>query len=202
MKQVIYKILLSVLPRYIRETEKSQTPITLRYFFFQKILGFNRRVYWPVHYTSIVTNPKNVYCGVETCPGFMPGCYIQAGGKIFIGNYTQISANVGIITKNHTLGDNRAHMPSRDVVIGEYCWIAMNCMILPGVKLGDFTVVAAGAVVTKSFEEGYCVIGGNPARIIKKINPQECVRHKSEIEYNGYIHSSSYEDFRRTNLNV
>ena len=45
----------------------------------------------------------------------------------------------------------------------------MNSVILPGVVLGPHTVVAAGAVVTKSFEEGYCVIGGTPAKMIKKI---------------------------------
>ena len=45
----------------------------------------------------------------------------------------------------------------------------MNSIILPGVILGDNTVVAAGAVVTKSFPQGYIVIGGNPAKIIKVI---------------------------------
>ena len=43
-------------------------------------------------------------------------------------------------------------------------------MILPGVTLGDNTIVGAGAVVTKSFPEGHCVIAGNPARKIKDID--------------------------------
>lgn len=45
----------------------------------------------------------------------------------------------------------------------------MNAMILPGVRLGDHTIVGAGAVVTKSFSEGNCVIARNPARIIRKV---------------------------------
>ena len=45
----------------------------------------------------------------------------------------------------------------------------MNAMIMPGVELGPHTVVGAGAVVTKSFPEGHCVIAGNPAKLIKKI---------------------------------
>lgn len=44
----------------------------------------------------------------------------------------------------------------------------MNSVILPGVVLGEHTVVGAGSIVTKSFSEGYCVIAGNPAKIIKK----------------------------------
>lgn len=50
----------------------------------------------------------------------------------------------------------------------------MSAVILPGVTLGDFTIVGAGAIVAKSFEEGYCVIAGNPARIIKQLNREEC----------------------------
>ena len=46
----------------------------------------------------------------------------------------------------------------------------MNSVILPGVVLGEKTIVGAGSVVTKSFLEGYCVIAGNPAKKIKDLN--------------------------------
>ncbi|MBS7109518.1 MAG: hypothetical protein KH076_09760 [Streptococcus sp.] len=49
----------------------------------------------------------------------------------------------------------------------------MNSVILPGVILGDHTIVGAGAVVTHSFPDGYCIIGGNPARIIKALDISE-----------------------------
>jgi acetyltransferase-like isoleucine patch superfamily enzyme len=50
------------------------------------------------------------------------------------------------------------------VNIGERCWLGMNAIILPGVTLGPYTVVAAGAVVTRSFHEGHCILMGMPAR--------------------------------------
>ncbi len=62
------------------------------------------------------------------------------------------------------------HLPPKDVHLVEHCWIGMNSMILPGVTLGPHTVVGAGSVVTKSFPDGYCVIAGNPAKIIKVLD--------------------------------
>lgn len=188
--------------RPIYETRYTQTPITITMWFIQKVCGFNRRVYWPVHLSSIVTGHKNILAGVETCPGYMPGCYIQGMGKIYIGDYTQISANVVMVSANHDLHDNRKHMLGESIRIGKYCWIGANVTILPGVELGDYTIVGAGAVVTKSFKDGYCVIGGNPARQIRNLEREKCVFHKSEHEYCGYVPKGKFEDFRRKNLNV
>ena len=58
------------------------------------------------------------------------------------------------------------------------------------------------AIVTKSFEEGYCVIAGNPAKIIKKLNPETCERYEDKIDFIGYIPINQFETFRLNNLNV
>lgn len=212
IEKLLYKILPNfllkrILPRfskfnYFRETLETQTPITFDLWYNQIILQKNSGPYWPVHFTSTVSGWKNIYCGIETCPGYSPGNYISAfHGKIFIGDYTQIAPNVGIIAANHDVYDNAKHLPSQ-VNIGKYCWIGMGAIILPGVILGDFTIVAAGAIVTKSFENGYCVIGGNPAKKIKDLDPNKCVRHKSKYEYHGYIPQQDFESYRKTHLNV
>jgi acetyltransferase-like isoleucine patch superfamily enzyme len=187
--------------RLLRETRGTQTQITLAFWCNQVIRGHCRYAYWPVHKSSLVGNPRNIYCGIETSPGYSPGNYIQAIGKIYIGDYTQIAPNVGIISANHDLYDNRKHIISV-VKIGKYCWIGMGAVILPGVELGDFTIVGAGAVVTKSFPEGFCVIAGNPAAIIRSLEQDKCVRHRSHHEYNGYIPSTEFETFRQKYLNV
>ena len=57
----------------------------------------------------------------------------------------------------------------KETIIGDHCWIASNSLIMAGVVLGPRTVVAAGSVVTKSFPDGYVLIGGNPAKVIKKL---------------------------------
>lgn len=187
--------------RLVKETRDSQNPIKFSTWFLQRIIGFNRFVYWPVHFTSVVANYKNIYAGIDTSPGYSPGCYIQGLGKVYIGDYTQIAANVGIISSNHSITNTKVHNIS-EVHIGKYCWIGMNAVILPNVVLGDFTVVGAGSVVSKSFEEGYCVIAGNPAKIIKKLKKEECIPFKNKNKYNGYIQHSKFDKYKVDFLNV
>jgi acetyltransferase-like isoleucine patch superfamily enzyme len=170
-------------------------------WFNQKILGRNHEAYWPVHKSSTVTGVRNIIAGVEVSPGYSSGCYIQGMGRMEIGDYTQIAPNVGIITGNHELTDNRKHVV-KSVKIGKYCWLAMGVIILPGVVLGDYTIVAAGAIVTKSFPNGYCVIGGNPAKILKILDKNECVEHKSKYEYCGFIKKNNFEKYARRFLNL
>jgi acetyltransferase-like isoleucine patch superfamily enzyme len=169
-------------------------------WFMQKVLGFNRKVYWPVHFTSKINQYKHIVIGVETNPGYEPGCYIQGIGKVYIGDYTRIAQNVGIISSNHDLYDSSRHDHSSVVKIGSYCWLGMNSVILPNVTLGDFTIVGAGSVVTKSFPEGYCVIAGNPAKLIKQLDKDRCKPYKNEPEYIGFVPKEKFEDFRKRNL--
>ena len=98
------------------------------------------------------------------------------GADIYVGKGSYVAPNVGLITTNHDPEDPSKHLPGKDIRIGENCWIGMNAVVLPGVVLGDHTVVAAGAVVTKSFPEGYTVIGGVPAKKIRDISQikKEC----------------------------
>lgn len=123
---------------------------------------------WPVSKQSRVVGAKNISFHPDDLNNFQHfGCYFQGKGRIVIGKGTYIAPNVGIITANHNIEDLDLHDAPKDVVIGEACWIGMNSMILPGVTLGDRTVVGAGSVVTKSFP-GECIIAGNPAKIIKQ----------------------------------
>jgi acetyltransferase-like isoleucine patch superfamily enzyme len=188
---------------FIRYTTDYQCSINFALWFRHKILnlGDNNKAYWPVNPTSKIVNPKNIFAGIDTCPGLMGGCYIQGIGKIYIGDYTQIASNVIIISANHDLYDSRKHIPN-EVRIGKYCWIGAGAKIMPGVVLGDFTIIGAGAIVTKSFLNGHCVIAGNPARLIKELDVNLCLPFKNKIEYNGYIRSDKFNKYRTKFLNV
>lgn len=144
----------------------------MRYWFDQKIKGYNRHCPFPVNPTTVIGNVKNLHFDIHDIDNFWKtGCYYQCwNGHIYIGSGTWIAQNVGIITENHNPNNLKEHLPSKDVSIGRNCWIGMNAVIMPGVILGDKTIVGAGSVVTHSFKEGNCIIAGVPAKIIKKLD--------------------------------
>lgn len=119
---------------------------------------------FPPFYTDFgknITIGKNVF--------FNTGCTFQDRGGISIGDGTMIGMNVTIATLNHglPLETRNVTFPS-PVIIGDNVWIGSNATILPGVTIGDNSVVAAGAVVTKDVLEN-TVVAGVPAKELKKI---------------------------------
>lgn len=206
----IYRLIINNIGFFkpIKETKTNETPINFKQWLWFKVLSDkNPGPYWPINKTSNFTGDwRNVYVGIDAGPTVSPGCYVQALGKIHIGNYTQVAPNVGIISSNHFMLDIRKHIIGK-VVIGEYCRIGMGSVIHPNVVLGDFVTVAAGSIVKDSFESGYCVIAGNPAKIItdysnNKNIKKKFLKYKNDFEYNGYIPSSEFSEFREKHLNV
>ncbi|TRX50249.1 acyltransferase [Fulvivirga sp. M361] len=131
----------------------------------------------------------------------MKGCYIQGKGGIHIGDYTQIAPNVVIVSANHDVYDSRNHILEK-VIIGKYCWIGAGAKIMPGVILGDFTIVGAGAVVTQSFPDGYCIIGGVPAKQIKGLDKEKCIRYELKPTFYGYLKEEKFEKFRKKHPSI
>lgn len=108
------------------------------------------------------------------------GCYFQNfAAKIVIGKGSYIAPNVGLVTANHVLTDLEQHQPGKDIVLGKNCWIGMNSTVLPGVVLGDHTVVGAGSVVTKSVPSAH----GNA-----HADKRPCAEHRYACGFNNINH--------------
>lgn len=103
------------------------------------------------------------------------GCNIRAaGGVIAIGADSGIGQGSVLVAANHAIGPDLIYLrcdwdqERTGVTIGNNCWIAANCVILPGVTIGDNSIIGAGSVVNKSVPANE-VWAGVPARFIKKI---------------------------------
>ena len=95
----------------------------------------------------------------------------MARGGITIGDNVQIAANVQIITNNHDLYD-RMILTCKPVVIEDGAWIGAGATIMPGVTIGKYAVVGSAAVVTHDVGD-YEVVVGNPARVLKTLDPEK-----------------------------
>ena len=112
-------------------------------------------------------------CGKNTVVGervfINMGCKFQDQGGITIDEGALIGHNVVLATLNHELDPaKRQSMSYAPIHIGKNVWIGANSTVLAGVTIGDGAVVAAGAVVTKDVEPN-TIVGGVPAKLIKKI---------------------------------
>lgn len=102
------------------------------------------------------------------------GCCFQDQGGITIGDGCLIGHQVVMATLDHVQDpDRRADMIPAPIVLGKNVWVGAHATILAGVTVGDNAVIAAGAVVTKDVPEN-TVVGGVPARVLKKISKTEC----------------------------
>lgn len=98
---------------------------------------------------------------------------IVASSSVVIGANCDIAPRVYIGTGTHLIDVNSDHIAAKDismdVCIGNGCWLCTNSVILPGVKIGKKSVVAAGAVVTKTFNDNNILIAGVPAEKKKNL---------------------------------
>ena len=105
---------------------------------------------------------------------FNSNVMINARGKgnIVIGNNVLVGPNVVIRSSDHAFNNlnlniNDQGMKDGEIIIKDNVWISSNCVILQNVIIGEGSVIAAGAVVTKNVDP-YSVVGGVPAKLIKK----------------------------------
>lgn len=99
------------------------------------------------------------------------GVMITPGGGVEIGPRTLLGYGAKILSVNHRLPADGGRIfgaghTSAPINIGNDCWIGANVVILPGVSIGQGSVIAAGAVVTKNVPE-WSVVAGVPARVVR-----------------------------------
>ena len=135
-----------------------------------------RKCFGAIGKQPVVTQPffanwggKHVHFGKHVYANF--NLTLVDDTHIYVGDHTMIAPNVTIATAAHPLSAEEREKGMQynlPVKIGKRCWIGAGAIILPGVTVGDDTVIGAGSVVTKDIPSGVVAVG-NPCRVIKTL---------------------------------
>lgn len=94
---------------------------------------------------------------------------------IYVGDYTMIGPNVTIATAGHPILPElreKNYQYNIPVHIGKNCWLGAGVVVLPGVTIGDNTVIGAGSIVTKDIPPNVVAVG-NPCKVLRQINEHD-----------------------------
>ncbi|MBQ9254165.1 MAG: galactoside O-acetyltransferase [Bacteroidales bacterium] len=128
---------------------------------FSQGIGENSRIMPPI----TVVRAKNVKIGKNVV--IMNNCLMMSAGGITIEDNVLVVANCQIISNNHDLAEHQI-ITCKPVHLKKNCWVGAGASILPGVTIGENSVIGAGSVVTKDVPDN-CIAVGSPAKVIKHI---------------------------------
>lgn len=138
---------------------------TLMQEIFNGRIGEGSRVMTPL--TAVRPNKVTIGKGCVV----MNGCLMMSAGGITIDDGAMIAANVQLVSNNHD-PYQRQVITCKPVHICQGAWVGAGSTILPGVTVGKYAIVGAASVVTRDIPD-YAVAVGNPAKVIKYLNPEQ-----------------------------
>ncbi len=109
--------------------------------------------------------PWNLTMGTDSCLANDVDCY--SVDKVTLGKSAIVSQQAMLCTATHDYNDPEFKLVTKPISIGAHAWIGARAFVGPGVAVGDGAVVGAASAVFQSVES-WTVVGGNPARILKK----------------------------------
>ena len=133
-------------------------------------IGENCYIEPPLH-----ANWGGAHCHFGKCVYANFNLTLVDDSHIYVGDYTMIAPNVVISTAGHPILPElreKQYQYNMPVHIGRNCWIGAGALIMPGVTIGDNTVIGAGSVVTKDIPANVVAVG-NPCRVLREIGEHD-----------------------------
>lgn len=133
--------------------------------FLLRIFGATLAPHVNIYSSVRIWAPWNLEMGNYSSLGPNVDCYNQ--GKISIGANTSISQKAYLCASSHDITDSKHSLILKPIIIEDQVWVAADAFIGPGLTIGQGAVVGARSAVFKNVE-AWTVVGGNPAKFIKK----------------------------------
>ncbi len=133
--------------------------------FVLRMFGANIGAGSIVYASAKIWYPKNLYMGKRVCIG--PNVNIYNPASIKIGDKVTISQGSHLCTATHDITSINKPLIVKPIAIGSFSWICAEVFVAPGINIGEGAVIGARAAVFKDVEQ-WTVVGGNPAKFIKK----------------------------------
>lgn len=130
-------------------------------------IGENTKIVGPIFITASLCVGKDTWIGRNFS--------VNGNGSVEIGDNCDIAPDVSFYTGGHEIGDENRRAGkgiNKKIIVKNSCWICAASKLLPGAVIEESCVVAAGAVVTKHIEKNQ-LVGGVPARTIKRLDDEE-----------------------------
>lgn len=115
--------------------------------------------------SAVIWAPWNVELGRMVCIG--PGCKVYSAAKIVIGDKVTVSQGAYLCGASHDINYLNKPLLTAPISIGRFAWVCADAFVGMGVTIGEGAVVGARAAVFKDVDQ-WTVVGGNPAKFIKK----------------------------------
>lgn len=127
---------------------------------------FGGQIHWScsLNRLSKIDHPWNLKMGEKS--SISEYSWVYCLDKIEIGANCCISKDVYLLSGSHNINSSNFDLITKPIFIGDGVWLAVRSVVLPGITIGSYSVVASSSVVIKDVEEN-SIIGGNPAKIIK-----------------------------------
>ncbi len=165
------------------------------YFEIVKVKRLSQKYNTTINYFQQGTGGLTISSNNEKSAGFKidktshlkSETYIECTGGVIIGRYFHTGRGLTIFSTNHNYESKRS-IPydeitvCKAVIIEDFVWFGSNVTIVPGVTVGEGAVVGSGAVLTKDVPP-FSIVGGNPAKIIKRrdIELFENLKHEGKF---------------------
>ena len=105
--------------------------------------------------------------------------FVDCNSGVYVGDFTTVAGiRSQILTHSIDVYNNR--QDAKPVKIGKYCFLGTGCILLPGCVLPDYSILGAGAVLTKAYEKTGCLYAGSPAKEVKSLDVESIPYFKRE----------------------